>query len=89
MYGLTCPIVIVLWQRFVDGVKVLSDVAKESSDWWLSHTTDQVRSPIFCFAIPVDGLHSTLKEIEKRSQVLLENGEIARFIDKGRDSGRW
>jgi len=28
-----------------------------------------------------------LKEIEKRSQALLEKGKAARFVDKGRDSG--
>jgi len=28
-----------------------------------------------------------LEDIEKRSQALLEKGKVARFIDKGRDSG--
>ena len=28
-----------------------------------------------------------LEDIEKRSQVLLEKGKAARFLDKGRDSG--
>jgi len=28
-----------------------------------------------------------LKDIEKRSQVLLKKGKAARFVDKGRDSG--
>jgi len=30
---------------------------------------------------------SVLEEIEKRSQALLEKGKVARFVDKGRDSG--
>jgi thiamine monophosphate synthase len=28
-----------------------------------------------------------LEAIEKRSQALLEKGKVARFVDKGRDSG--
>ena len=34
----------------------------------------------------VNGYHSTLEEIEKRSQVLLEKGVAARFMDKEDDS---
>ena len=43
--------------------------------------------PIARLATPVNGLRSALDEIEKRSQVLLEKGKAARFVDKGRDSG--
>jgi len=28
-----------------------------------------------------------LEEIKRRSQALLEKGKVARFVDKGRDSG--
>ena len=28
-----------------------------------------------------------LKDIEERSQILLKKGKVARFVDKGRDSG--
>ena len=34
-----------------------------------------------------NGLHSTLEEIEKRSQELLAKGTAARFVDKAEDSG--
>ena len=41
------------------------------------------------FPLPalVDGLFSTLAEIERRSQELLAKGRVARFVDKARDSG--
>ena len=34
-----------------------------------------------------NGLHSTLEEIEKRSQELLAKGTATRFVDKAGDSG--
>ena len=43
--------------------------------------------PIGRLAIFVNGLRSVLGEVEDRSQVLLEKGKAARFVDKGRDSG--
>jgi len=49
---------------------------------------DQVRSSIARIATPVNGLCSVLGEIEKRSNELLEKGKAARFVDKGRDSGK-
>ena len=58
--------------------------------FWGDGTTeriDQVRSSIARLSTPVDGLPSALEDIEKRSQALLEKGKVARFVDKGRDSG--
>ena len=46
----------------------------------------QVRSPITTSPILVNGLLSTLEEIERRSRALLEKGIAARFVDKGEDS---
>ena len=46
----------------------------------------QVRSPITTSPILVNGLLSTLEEIERRSRALLEKGTAARFVDKGEDS---
>ena len=48
---------------------------------------DQVCSPIARLATPVNCLHSALEDIEKRSQTLLKKGKVARFVDKGGDSG--
>ena len=48
--------------------------------------TVQVRLQIVRPAHPCQWPHSTLEEIEKRSQALLEKGGAARFIDKGGDS---
>jgi len=42
---------------------------------------------IIRLAAPINPLHSVLKEIEERSEVLLAKGESARFVDKRRDSG--
>jgi len=39
------------------------------------------------FFTPANNPLSVLEEIEKRSQALLEKGKVARFVDKGRDSG--
>jgi hypothetical protein len=36
----------------------------------------------------IDGSCSALEEIEKESQILLEKGVAAQFIDKGADSGK-
>ena len=64
---------------------------------WGDGTTqriNQVCPPVARLATPVNGLRSTLEEIEKRSQALLEKAKAPRFvdkavlfIDKGRDSG--
>ena len=42
---------------------------------------------LFALSAPVDGLFSTLAEIERQSQELLAKGRLARFVDKARDSG--
>ena len=42
---------------------------------------------LFVLSALVDGLFSTLAEIERRSQELLAKGTAARFVDKARDSG--
>jgi len=57
---------------------------------WGDGTTqriDQVCSSIARLSTPVNGPCSALQEIEKRSKELLEKGRVARFLDKGRDSG--
>ena len=41
---------------------------------------------LFTMKVYVNGHCSTLEEIEKRSQVLLEKGAAVRFMDKGDDS---
>ena len=41
---------------------------------------------LFAAHIHVNGHRSALGEIEKQSQVLLEKGVAARFVDKGEDS---
>ena len=41
---------------------------------------------LFTIHLYVNGHRSTLEEIEKRSQVLLEKGVAARFMDKEDDS---
>ena len=42
---------------------------------------------LFVLSALVDGLFSTLAEIERRSQELLAKGTAAQFVDKARDSG--
>ena len=42
---------------------------------------------LFALSALVDGIFSTLAEIERRSQELLAKGRLARFVDKARDSG--
>ena len=74
-----------LLERFRQHIALTTDGRDQAEERRRSELSRCVRRPLTMPTL-VNGILSTLEEIEKRSRILLEKGTGVRFLDKGEDS---
>ena len=72
-------------ERFRQHIAMTTDGRDQAEERRRSELSRCVRRSLIIPTL-VNGILSTLEEIEKRSRVLLEKGTGVRFLDKGEDS---
>ena len=65
----------------------MTGIDGDPQETWRRTELTRYARRLLALLVLANGLHSTLEEVEKRSQELLAKSKAARFLDKAADSG--